>query len=62
MISGDATNADPVCAKSDHHYIIEEQVANAQKSQKKATDTKPIILYRNDKNSKEMAKEEIRLP
>ena len=62
MISGDATNADPVCSKSDHHYILEEQVATAQTVQKKVDNEKPIILYRNDKNSKEMSKEEIRLP
>ncbi len=62
MISGDATNADPVCSKSDHHYILEEQVATAQTVQKKVDNEKPIILYRNDKNSKEMSKEEIRFP
>ena len=62
MISGDATNADPVCSKSDHHYILEEQVATAQNVQKKVDNEKPIILYRNDKNSKEMSKEEIRFP
>ena len=45
-----------------HHYILEEQVATAQNVQKKVDNEKPIILYRNDKNSKEMSKEEIRFP
>ena len=62
MISGDATNADPVCSKSDHHYILEEQVATAQNVQKKVDNEKPIILYRNDKNSKEMSKRKFDSP
>ncbi len=62
MISGDATNADPVCDKSSHHYILEDQVALAQKAQKQAEEPKPIILYRTDKNSKKISEKETTIP
>ena len=55
MLTGDATNADPVCDKSPHHHIVTEQVELAQKPQPPAAEIKPIILFRDDKNSRKLA-------
>ena len=59
MMTGDAKNADPVCDKSQHHYLIEQEVAKAQNptniNEKKQSSEKPIIIYRNDKNSKDLS-------
>ncbi|HAU83809.1 MAG TPA: pyrroloquinoline quinone biosynthesis protein PqqE [Betaproteobacteria bacterium] len=57
QLTGDATNTDPVCDKSEHHHIITEQVELAQKPQPPAADIKPIIFYRDDKNSKALIAE-----
>lgn len=57
QLTGDATNADPVCDKSEHHHIITEQIELAQKPQPPAADIKPIIFYRDDKNSKNIIEE-----
>ena len=58
QLTGDATNTDPVCDKSPNHYIITEQVALAQEPQPPAADIKPIIFYRDDKNSKSLIAQE----
>ena len=58
QLTGDATNADPVCDKSPHHNIITEQVELAQKPQAPAVDVKPIIFFRDDKNSKALIAQE----
>ncbi len=55
MLTGDATNADPVCDKSPHHHLITEQVELAQQPQPPAAEVKPIILFRDDKNSRKLA-------
>jgi pyrroloquinoline quinone biosynthesis protein E len=55
MLTGDATNADPVCDKSPHHHIITEQVELAQQPQPPAAEVKQIILFRDDKNSRKLA-------
>jgi PqqA peptide cyclase len=55
QLTGDATNADPVCDKSPHHNIITEQVELAQAP---AVDVKPIIFFRDDKNSKALIAQE----
>ena len=57
QLTGDAANTDPVCDKSEHHHIITEQVELAQKPQPPAADIKPIIFYRDDKNSKALIAE-----
>ncbi|HBZ19192.1 MAG TPA: pyrroloquinoline quinone biosynthesis protein PqqE [Betaproteobacteria bacterium] len=58
QLTGDATNADPVCDKSPHHNIVTEQVELAQKPQAPAVDVKPIIFFRDDKNSKALIAQE----
>jgi pyrroloquinoline quinone biosynthesis protein E len=55
MLTGDATNADPVCDKSPHHHLITEQVELAQQPQPPASEVKPVILFRDDKNSRKLA-------
>jgi len=57
MLTGDAANADPVCDKSPYHHVITEAVELAQQPQPSAAEVKPIILFRDDKNSRRLAEE-----
>ncbi len=41
LLSQDATNADPACAKSPYHHVIEEAVAHARSSQR---DRRPLVM------------------
>jgi PqqA peptide cyclase len=52
MLTGDASNADPVCAKSAHHAVILAAREEAEYS------TTPIeeLTYRNERNSKIIAR------
>ncbi len=52
MLTGDATNADPVCDLSPNHHLIAEVVAMAQKPAKPAN-VHPIV-FRDDKNSRRL--------
>jgi pyrroloquinoline quinone biosynthesis protein E len=54
MLTGDATNADPVCDLSPHHHLITDAVDKAQKPAP-AVEVKPI-LFRDDKNSRALSK------
>ena len=65
MLTGDASNADPVCDLSPHHNVVTEAVANAQQAHAKAategnksaplnTPAQPII-FRDDKNSRKLS-------
>lgn len=58
MLTGDATNADPVCSKSPHHQLITDAVTLAQQPQPTAEEVRPLIFYRDDKNSRALALEE----
>ncbi len=49
-LTGSADNADPVCDKSSHHHLIQAAVAQAQSH----NDVRPL-LFRNAKNSRQMA-------
>jgi pyrroloquinoline quinone biosynthesis protein E len=53
MLTGDATNADPVCDLSPHHHLITEQVEKAQRPQLPAN-VKPIV-FRDDRNSRRLS-------
>ncbi len=53
MLTGDATSADPICEMSPHHGIITEAIDRANKPRKQI-EIKPLV-YRLDKNSKELA-------
>jgi len=50
LMTGDMTNADPVCSKSPHHHVIQEAIDSAKASALSA-DEKPLI-FRNSKNSR----------
>ncbi|NOQ94496.1 MAG: pyrroloquinoline quinone biosynthesis protein PqqE [Methylophaga sp.] len=55
MLTGDATNADPVCSKSPHHHLVEEAVAaGIAEAAKPVIDQKPLV-FRNPKNSKKIS-------
>ncbi|HSD61567.1 MAG TPA: pyrroloquinoline quinone biosynthesis protein PqqE [Burkholderiales bacterium] len=59
MLSGDAENADPVCDKSPHHHLVTEAVEQAQK---RRLDLKPVVIYRDDKNSRELSAAKAKAP
>lgn len=47
LMTGDMTDADPVCSKSPHHHRVAEAIASAHE----AAADKPLV-FRNSKNSK----------
>jgi len=57
MLTGDARNADPVCSKSPHHSIVTDQVALAQRAQSTDEEVRPVIIFRDDKNSRAFVNE-----
>ena len=50
-LTGDATNADPVCSKSPHHDVVQKIVQQAQRPRVRA-DIKQELVYRSDANSR----------
>ncbi|MEM7027863.1 MAG: SPASM domain-containing protein, partial [Pseudomonadota bacterium] len=61
MLTGDASNADPVCSKSPHHQELIDDVARigkiAEEEQaNKEVEAKPLI-FRNMRNSKNLLEE-----
>ena len=50
--SGDASNADPVCSKSEHHGVI----LAAREEAEHATQTIEQLAFRNERNSRLIAK------
>lgn len=55
MLTGDATNTDPVCSLSPQHHLVTDVVDRAQQPLAPAVEIKPI-LFRDDKNSRALAK------
>lgn len=55
MLTGDATNADPVCSLSPHHKLVTDVVDKAQNPLAPKVEVKPI-LFRDDKNSRALSK------
>jgi pyrroloquinoline quinone biosynthesis protein E len=53
MLTGDATNADPVCDLSPHHHLITDAVEKAQNPAPSVT-VHPIV-FRDDKNSRKLS-------
>jgi len=53
MLTGDATNADPVCDLSPHHHLITEAVERADRPSLPAG-VKPIV-FRDDRNSRALS-------
>lgn len=56
LLTGDAEAADPVCALSPHHHVIEEAILEAQNPKGMA---QPIV-FRTDKNSKKLIEGEFK--
>jgi pyrroloquinoline quinone biosynthesis protein E len=54
LLTGDATNADPVCDLSPYHHVVTQAVAEAQKAEP-GVEVKPIVIFRDDKNSRELS-------
>ena len=55
LLTGDATNADPVCDLSPQHHLVTDVVEQAQ-LEKPRVEAKPIVIFRGDKNSRELSK------
>ena len=55
MLTGDATNTDPVCGLSPLHHLVTEVVDKAQLPVSPKAEVKPI-LFRDDKNSRALSK------
>ena len=49
LMTGDASNADPVCDKSPHHHLVLEAVARAERP---AAIEKPVLIFRDARNSR----------
>lgn len=54
MLTGDATNADPVCAKSAHHAALVAEVNRITAVSLETVKTQPLV-FRNMRNSRELA-------
>jgi len=61
LLTADATNADPVCDLSPYHHVVTDAVKEAQQSGP-AVETKPIVIFRDDKNSRELSKRAEKAP
>ncbi len=55
MLTGDATNTDPVCGLSPLHHLVTDVVDKAQSPPAPKVEVKPI-LFRDDKNSRALSK------
>jgi PqqA peptide cyclase len=55
MLTGDATNTDPVCSLSPLHHVVTDVVDKAQLPVAAKVEVKPI-LFRDDKNSRALSK------
>jgi len=55
LLTGDATNADPVCGLSPHHKLVGDVVDKAHMPFATAVEVKPIV-FRDDKNSRRLSK------
>jgi pyrroloquinoline quinone biosynthesis protein E len=55
MLTGDATNTDPVCGLSPLHHLVTDVVDKAQSPVAPKVEVKPI-LFRDDKNSRALSK------
>jgi len=54
MLTGDAANADPVCDKSPYHARVTQAVERAEQV-RPAVGTKPVLFFRDDKNSRALS-------
>ncbi|MEJ1965926.1 MAG: pyrroloquinoline quinone biosynthesis protein PqqE [Gammaproteobacteria bacterium] len=58
LMTGDATNADPVCDKSPHHQLVLDAVARAERplagpdGRAPFIEEKPVLIFRDARNSR----------
>jgi pyrroloquinoline quinone biosynthesis protein E len=52
LMTGDATNADPVCDKSPHHHLVLEAVARAGRPSASHIKETPVLIFRDARNSR----------
>ena len=62
LLTGDPANADPVCDKSPQHAIVTQAVERAEQARVPAVDTKPVLFFRDDQNSRALSRERRREP
>lgn len=55
QLTGDATNADPVCDKSPHHDLVKRIVAAANAGDAGSPSAETPLVFRNPRNSKRLA-------
>ncbi|MFK8066618.1 MAG: pyrroloquinoline quinone biosynthesis protein PqqE [Gammaproteobacteria bacterium] len=59
MLTGDATNADPICSKSSHHQELQDDVSRIEANAvNPVVEAKPLV-FRNMKNSKEIISQKV---
>jgi PqqA peptide cyclase len=58
MLTGDATNTDPVCDLSPQHHLITDVVAKAQNPDPGKPMTVHPIVFRDDKNSRKLGEKQ----
>jgi pyrroloquinoline quinone biosynthesis protein E len=56
LLTGDAANADPVCDKSPQHALVTQAVERAAQVAT-AGETKPVVFFRDDRNSRTLSSE-----
>jgi pyrroloquinoline quinone biosynthesis protein E len=61
LLTGDAALADPVCDKSPHHVLITQAIERARQVGA-GVETKPVLFYRDDKNSRALSQKSERTP
>ena len=52
MLTGDASNTDPVCSKSPNRHLIDEAIAAGREEAAKPTVEQKALVFRNPKNSR----------
>ncbi len=57
MMTGDATNADPICSKSSNHQALLDDVNRIEANAVSHVEEKPLV-FRNMKNSKEIVNQQ----
>ncbi len=57
MLTGDATNADPVCDKSPYHQQLHDDVERIGKSANNSDNVEKPLIFRNMKNSKKLSED-----
>ena len=52
MLTGDASNTDPVCSKSPNRHLIDEAIEAGREEAAKSKVEQKALVFRNPKNSR----------